>query len=274
MLASSQTNGRSRWSNPIVIVAAVLIFVSAACIASAQDFSAAQTEQLKNCDSYEVEVTTSPSPLQLRYQVAAFHKLAQNIPKQSDVLVIGDSQAALWPPELLQDTFVGQSVFNFGIKGDKTQGVLWRLENTDLSLLKPKVILLQIGGNNLRDSSDCGIAAGVNEVIKKLHDEWPDAKMIFLEIPPRGGGFLGTNEKRKSANMMIAGSWNSQEWFRSSNLDQDLTCNLLQDSTPQIRVKQPTISPCNNYQNDHIHLTSSGYEMLGRSIKALWPTLN
>lgn len=53
----------------------------------------------------------------------------------------------------------GQSVFNFyyaprgvanyGIGGDQTQHVLWRIQNGEIEGLNPRLVVLKIGTNNL-----------------------------------------------------------------------------------------------------------------------------
>ncbi|MEI6467441.1 MAG: GDSL-type esterase/lipase family protein, partial [Verrucomicrobiota bacterium] len=72
-----------------------------------------------------------------------------------DVLFVGDSITdgwrrlergggkATWDRE-----FAPLKSANFGISGDRTQHVLWRLENGELDGFKPKAIVLMIGTNN------------------------------------------------------------------------------------------------------------------------------
>src|SRR5215207_11656977 len=71
-----------------------------------------------------------------------------------DVLFLGDSITDAWrrdPPggEKVWDThFAPLHAANFGISGDRTQHVLWRMENGELDGIKPKAIVLMIGTNN------------------------------------------------------------------------------------------------------------------------------
>lgn len=40
-------------------------------------------------------------------------------------------------------------VANYGIAGDQTQHVLWRIQNGEVSGLNPRLVVLKIGTNNL-----------------------------------------------------------------------------------------------------------------------------
>ena len=75
-----------------------------------------------------------------------------------DVLFLGDSITDAWGGEghnprsagarIFQEEFVPLKAANFGIGGDRTQHVLWRLQNGELDGIQPKVVMLMIGTNN------------------------------------------------------------------------------------------------------------------------------
>src|SRR5262245_48140896 len=48
-----------------------------------------------------------------------------------------------------QQNFFGWNAADFGWGGDKTQNILWRLENGELDNVNPKVIVLMAGTNNV-----------------------------------------------------------------------------------------------------------------------------
>jgi hypothetical protein len=75
----------------------------------------------------------------------------------------------------------------FGMGGDRTQNLLWRLENGEIGTLKPKVVVLLIGTNNIyttpRDVDDT--ARGIVACAKKLNAAYPEAKILVLGVFPR-----------------------------------------------------------------------------------------
>lgn len=89
---------------------------------------------------------------------------------------------------------------NFGIGGDRTEHVLWRLEHGNFDGLKPREIVLMIGTNNTghqgRPFSEIGgaiyecsaeqTADGVKAIVEKLKTKCPGAKILLLGIFPRG----------------------------------------------------------------------------------------
>jgi len=73
-----------------------------------------------------------------------------------DVYFVGDSIVRRWGaldyPELLanwKENFFGWNAANFGWGADRTQNILWRLENGELDGVNPKVIVLLAGTNNV-----------------------------------------------------------------------------------------------------------------------------
>ncbi len=73
-----------------------------------------------------------------------------------DVYFAGDSIVRRWGaldyPELLanwKENFFGWNAANFGWGADRTENILWRLENGELDGVHPKVIVLLAGTNNV-----------------------------------------------------------------------------------------------------------------------------
>lgn len=73
----------------------------------------------------------------------------------------------------------------FGIGGDRTQNVLWRLNNCELDGISPKVIVLMIGTNNTHSDSVDDIVFGIRRIIETIQQKLPDTKILLLGIFPR-----------------------------------------------------------------------------------------
>ena len=85
-----------------------------------------------------------------------------------DVLFQGDSITDAWGGEghnpkaagtaIFEKEFVPLKAANFGIGGDRTQHVLWRIQNGELEPINPKVAVVMIGTNNLGSNTNEQIA--------------------------------------------------------------------------------------------------------------------
>jgi len=107
----------------------------------------------------------------------------------SPVVFIGDSITQGWEGQKSwQDQFAALGALNLGVSGDRTEHVLWRLQQAPITRLEPKVVVLLIGTNNLGHGSSTGeqTLAGVLEVIALLHAQAPRAVLLVHEIFPRG----------------------------------------------------------------------------------------
>jgi len=112
-------------------------------------------------------------------------------PDAARVVFIGDSITEGWENaglEAWQRDFAPLGALEIGVGGDRTEHLLWRLQQAPLKPLAPKVIVLMIGTNNASTGRDSGelIARGVRAVADELHAQCPDAKVLVLDIPPRG----------------------------------------------------------------------------------------
>ena len=108
-----------------------------------------------------------------------------------DVLFIGDSITQGWEGNgkaAWEKHIEPFNAANFGISGDRTEHVLWRLENGNLKgRLRPKVVVLMIGTNNTGAMNPpADIALGVEAIVKQLASRFPDATVAILGIFPRG----------------------------------------------------------------------------------------
>jgi lysophospholipase L1-like esterase len=112
----------------------------------------------------------------------------------SNILFMGDSITDFWRNQ--EGAFAGKPVLdkyfghlkiaNFGIAGDTTQGVLYRLQNGEGKGFSPKAVMLMIGTNNTMSNTAAEIAEGIGAVVLQLQKDFPNAKILLLGIFPRG----------------------------------------------------------------------------------------
>jgi lysophospholipase L1-like esterase len=128
--------------------------------------------------------------------------------KQGDVniLFMGDSITDGWRRQKLwTEKYEPMKAVDFGIGGDKTEHVLWRMENGELRGIKPKVIVLMIGTNNTGKNSAPEIVEGITAIVKKFRKDLPDSKILLLGVFPRGAtADMPIRQKIKDINAQIA----------------------------------------------------------------------
>jgi len=107
-----------------------------------------------------------------------------------ELLFLGDSITHEWEAEgeqYWQQYFAHRKAFNLGFAGDRTEHLLWRLQNGEIHNLSPKWIVLLIGTNNAGHRLDApeDIAAGVQTILDELHHRLPTSKVLLMAIFPR-----------------------------------------------------------------------------------------
>jgi lysophospholipase L1-like esterase len=131
--------------------------------------------------------TPTPPRAETRHQEFLAVARAGNI----DLLFVGDSITDWWrqdqrgKPEW-DKTWAPLKAANFGIAGDTTQGVLWRMQNGELEGFQAKLIVLMLGTNNLRRNEIADIAAGDAAIVAEFRKRQPQAKVLILGVFPRG----------------------------------------------------------------------------------------
>lgn len=180
---------------------------------------------------------------------------------QVDVLFVGDSITAGWDWKTWEQHFAPLNAANFGIGGDNTGNVLWRLQHGAIGNLQPKLIVLLIGVNNvgaLQETPEQA-ADGVTRVVQQLQLAWPNSKILLNAVFPFDQLATAPNRtKVKQLNKIIAKLGNNKTIF-------------FKDYGPLLLEKDGSISP--EIMKDFLHPTAKGYEVWANAmtpdIKAL-----
>ncbi len=106
-----------------------------------------------------------------------------------ELLFVGDSITEGWGGNGLAEWnrhFGPLGAVNFGIGGDTTQNVLWRLDHGDVGVLRPRLVVVLIGINNLGREGARPTAAvrGIRAVVAKLEAAFPEARILLQGILP------------------------------------------------------------------------------------------
>jgi lysophospholipase L1-like esterase len=144
----------------------------------------------------------------------------------------------------------------FGIIGDGTQHLLYRIQDGELDGISPKVIVLLIGANNLIASPTQDIADGVAAVIKLIRQKKPRTRILLLGLFPLERKVTHIRQKIKDVNVLLSRMADGKK-VRFLDIGDKF---LGSDGTELDGLYQP----------DGCHLEKDGYEMWASSIE---PTL-
>ncbi len=181
-----------------------------------------------------------------------------------DLLFLGDSITNGWNGAggIWSRYYAPRKAANFGIGGDRTQHVLWRLDNGEVDAIKPKVVVLMIGTNNLGRNSEDEVAEGVKAVVDRLRSKLPGSKVLLLGIFPRGSNrdktvpTVGPDPRIARINARIAGLDDGRAVRYL-----DIGAHFLDDAGQVSRTIMP----------DFLHLNRAGYQIWADAIEPkLW----
>ncbi|MBL9189170.1 MAG: GDSL family lipase [Opitutaceae bacterium] len=104
------------------------------------------------------------------------------------MLFLGDSITAGWTkaPHVWEAYYGKLQPANFGIGGDQTQHVIWRIANGELDGIAPKVAVLMLGTNNSAAHTADEIAAADKKIVSLIRQKLPNTKVLVLAVFPRG----------------------------------------------------------------------------------------
>jgi len=189
--------------------------------------------------------------------------LLRNRQIKPDVVFFGDSIIHFWGGEprapmawgsaAWSNCFAGISVENLGFGWDRTENVLWRIRNGELDDIKPKVIIIKIGTNNIGLNTPEDIAAGVEAICHAAHEKQPGAKILLLGILPRRDDKTGLT-KTGPVNKVLTTRFSGTNYVTFRDLGAPF---LNSDGTPE-----------SSLFSDGVHINANGYKLLGTQIRA------
>ena len=214
--------------------------------------SAAQAQESKN-------TAIKPEPRDAGWMKR--HEKFNDRVKQGDVdlLMIGDSITQGWEgagKEVWAKFYDPRKAVNLGIGGDRTQHVLWRLDNGNILGIKPKLAVIMIGTNNSGNNTSEEIAEGITAMVAKLNKQLPETKVLLLGIFPRGADANdGRRKVNEGANAIVA---------KLANDDKNI---YYLDIGPKFLAADGTLSK--EIMPDLLHLSPQGYAIWAESIEPM-----
>lgn len=117
-----------------------------------------------------------------------------------DLVFIGDSITQGWEgsgKDVWAKYYANRNTVNLGIGGDRTQHVIWRLDNGNLKNITPKAAVIMIGTNNSGSNTSAEIADGVKVIVEQIRKMSPKTKILVLGVFPRG---TNNDDARRKVN--------------------------------------------------------------------------
>lgn len=156
------------------------------------------------------------------------------------------------------ELFGNKKVKNRGISGDKTDGVLFRLDEVTKS--KPKMVFLLIGINDLaHGTSKDSVFQNICTIAQKIRKVSPKTKVFIQSILPINPvyGLFQTHTNKTPEVLWINGQlkrWCEKEQFEFVDLFSQFKCTDSNLLNPELT-------------NDGLHLKGEGYILWAKIIK-------
>ena len=187
--------------------------------------------------------------------------LVQSKQGKFDVVFLGDSITDRWSSvgEESWRKLARYKPVDFGVEGDCTENLLWRVEHGELDAISPKVVVLLIGSNNVfyfADEMPEWTANGVEKIVTLIQKRSPATKVLLLGIFPRDERESRVRRTITAVNEKIRLLDNGAHVHFVDIGDQFLDGNgdIPDDIMP-----------------DKVHLSAKGYDLWYRSLESILP---
>ena len=172
-----------------------------------------------------------------------------------DLLMIGDSITHGWDENYWNMYYAHRKPINLGFSGDRTEHVLWRLDNLPLDKISPKAAMLMIGTNNIGHNSTNPkeTAEGIKAIVNRLQKAFPEMQILVLHVFPRDNKPDG--ELRKKIEEI--------NFYLPDLLKDEKNVTLL-DINSKFLEADGTLAP--EIMPDFLHPKATGYGIWARTV--------
>jgi len=205
--------------------------------------------------------STSPAPRVDPWWIQRTAELQTNVTQNgsdANVLFIGDSITQGWEGSgslVWEKYFAPLKSINLGISGDRTEHVLWRLQNGHLQGMSPDVAVVMIGTNNFGQSNPDSVQEvleGIAEVVEIVQNKLPYTQVLLLDIFPRGKTFNAMRGSILQVNQALQAKYVDDAGVSFLPIGQNFI-----ESNGSI---DPSVMP------DYLHLSEKGYARWAEAI--------
>lgn len=215
--------------------------------------------------SVAASIATTPNPRLISYPWMSLSRWFTMHAEDVALAEAGESKLVFWGDSITegwngngqafwQKHFAPMGAVNFGIGGDMTQNLLWRLDNGSAGKLDPDRIVLLIGTNNygFTQETPTQVAAGVSWVVFKLREEHPNAEILLMAVFPRNEEADHINRKKIIYLNQLIQPLGNVDGITYLDIGKKF---LLPDGTLSKELMP-----------DFLHLSDKGYDIWGKAI--------
>jgi len=186
-----------------------------------------------------------------------------------DILWVGDSITHFWEGngKAVWDKFYSnRKAMNFAISGDRTGHVLWRMANSPMDKINPKMTIVMIGTNNIghkkgngeMHSTPAETVEGIQMIVDGLKEKYPTTKILLLEVFPRGN--KPDDPLRLAVNDINAGL---EKIYADGAVENVKLYSINDLFLTKDGILPPEIMP------DFLHPNEAGYEIWAKAVEPM-----
>lgn len=234
-----------------LLLASMMLFVGAC-----------QQERICESSIVEQHAAVRPVPQRSKRALPWWQKRHERVNRRLkkgkvDLLFVGDSITRRWESDgrkIWKEYYAPRNAVNMGFGADRTENVLWRLDNSYFKKITPKLAVVMIGTNNSNGDQYTAeqIADGIIAICERLRCKLPKTKILLLAIFPRNQKPSAQREKNAKASQLASkiadGEMIHYLDINSSFLSEDGT--LSRDIMP-----------------DYLHLSKKGYKIWAEAME-------